>query len=120
MRSALENALALLLRHASQHSEHLAFSMLLLELLQAVKHLLLGLVPNAAGVVKNQIGLFRRTDLIVAFRNQRADNFFRIVHIHLAPKGLDIKSLHGIGFDSIVTRLQRASWRGGDLSRLRV
>ena len=55
VRRALEDLLAFLLRHASQHAEDLALAGLALELLQAVEDLLLGLVADAAGVVEHQV-----------------------------------------------------------------
>jgi hypothetical protein len=68
--------------------------MFFLELVQAVKDFLLGLVANAAGVVEHQIGLFELLHLRVAIGNQRADDFFGVVRVHLAAEGFDVKSFH--------------------------
>jgi len=95
VRRAFENALAFLLGDASQNSEHFALAVFL-EFVQTVKHLLFGLVANAAGVVENQVGFFGLDHLPVAFRQQRADDLFGIVRVHLAPEGLDIEGLHGV------------------------
>ena len=73
-----------------------------LELLQPVKDLLLGLVADAAGVVENQLGFFGRLHPLVAFGQQRADDFFGVVRVHLAAEGLDVKRLH---LSTIVTWL---------------
>ena len=67
-----------------------------------MKNFLLGLVANAAGVVEDQVGLFGLGHLRVAFGNQRADDLFGIVRVHLAAEGLDVESLHAVAFDSIV------------------
>ena len=50
---ALEDLLAFLLRHAAQHSDHLAFALLLPVFAQPRKNLLRRLLANAAGVVKD-------------------------------------------------------------------
>ncbi len=69
--------------------------MFLLELIEAMKNFLFGFVANAAGVVEDQVGLFEIRHLGVAIGNQSADDFFRIVRVHLAAEGLDVKGLHG-------------------------
>src|ERR1019366_7403302 len=89
---ALENLFALLLRHASQHPEDLVFARRALEILQAVEDLLFGLVANAASVVEHQVGRFRRIDLAVTLGEQRADDFFGVVGVHLAAEGFDVES----------------------------
>jgi hypothetical protein len=63
-------------------------------LVQSVEDLLLGLVADGAGVVENQsrVGL---VGLGVALAQQRPDNFLRVVGVHLAAEGFDVKSLHG-------------------------
>jgi hypothetical protein len=66
VRSLFENLLAFLLRHAAEHAEDLALARIALELLQPVKHLLLGLVADAARVVQHQPGGLRRLHLQVA------------------------------------------------------
>ena len=96
MRSFLENLLAFLLRHAAQHRERLALAVFFLELLQPVEHLLLGFIADAAGVVEDQLGFFGRLHLLVALMQQRADDLFRVVRVHLAPEGLDVEGLHSI------------------------
>ena len=65
MRRAIENALAFLLRDTTQDAKHFPFAVSL-ELVQAMKDLLLGFVANAAGVIKHQVGLVRFGDLLVA------------------------------------------------------
>ena len=97
VRRAFEDLLAFLLRHAAQHGEHLALAGSLLNCCRRLKTFLLGLVANAAGVVENQFGFFGLLHLRIALGEQRADDFFRIVHIHLAPEGLDVEGLHARG-----------------------
>ena len=63
MRRTLKDLLAFLLRDASEHAESLSLRFELLEIGQAMKHLLLGLVADRAGVVQNQIRLLDGLDL---------------------------------------------------------
>ena len=91
MRRAVEDLLAFLLRHAAEHAEDLALPGLALEVLQAVEDLLLGLVADAAGVVEHESGFFGRFHLRVALRQQRADDLFGVVGIHLAAKCFDVE-----------------------------
>src|SRR5690349_16322464 len=58
-----------------------------------MKDLLLSFVADGAGVVKNQMGLFDGLHLTIPLMHQRADDFFRVMHIHLAAKGLQVKGL---------------------------
>ena len=62
-----------------------------LETLQAIEDLLFGFITNAAGVVENVLRGFERLDLGIAFVEQRADDLFRIMGIHLAAESLDVK-----------------------------
>src|SRR5215469_1491230 len=93
VRRAFEDLFAFLLGHAAQHRELLPFRLQLLIILQAVKNLLLSLVPYGAGVIENETGFFYSLDLPVALAHQCSDDFLRIVHVHLAPEGLDVESL---------------------------
>jgi hypothetical protein len=95
MRSALEDALSFLLRHASDHGKHFALAGGALELIQPVEYLLLGLVANAAGVVHNQSSGFGSLDLGVAAMNKSSDDLLGIMRVHLAAEGLDVESLLG-------------------------
>src|SRR5215469_8699328 len=88
-----EDLFAFLLGHAAQHRELLPLRLQLLIILQAVKNLLLSLVPYGAGVIENETGFFYSLDLPVALAHQCSDDFLRIVHVHLAPEGLDVESL---------------------------
>src|SRR6266536_2035276 len=78
------------LRYAPEHAEFLALLLILLVVGETVKHLLLGLIANRAGVVKHKAGFFDARDLAVTFRNQRTHDFFGIVGVHLAAEGLQI------------------------------
>ena len=85
MRRPLEDLFALLLRHAPEHAKDLVLARAL-EILEAVEHLLLGFIADAAGVVQHESGVFRRSDLRVALFHERADHLFGIVHVHLAAE----------------------------------
>jgi hypothetical protein len=91
VRRALEDLLAFLLRHAPQHAENLAFAGFALEILQAIENLLLGLIANAASVVEDQVRLFGRLHLRIALLDERADDFFGVVDIHLAAEGFEVE-----------------------------
>ena len=65
--------------------------MQLLEVVQAVEDLLLGLIANRAGVVEDEVGIFFALHLLVAFGDERPHDLFRVVEIHLAPEGLNVK-----------------------------
>jgi hypothetical protein len=93
MRRAVENLLALLLRHAPQQADHLPVGMFLV-MLQPVKNLLLRLVANRTGVEQNQRSRIGVIDLLVAALHQCADDLFRVMHIHLAAKRFEIERLH--------------------------
>ena len=95
-RRPLENLFALLLRQAAEHADHLAGIdapiVLGIKLAQAREDLLRGFLPNAAGIVKNQDGIVRRSHLPVSAPQENAGYFLRIVIVHLAAEGLDVKS----------------------------
>ncbi len=95
MRRAFENAFAFLLRHAPKDAENLALPCFTLELLQPMEHLLLGFVANAAGVVEHQLGLLHLLHLRITLCEQSADDFFRVVSVHLTAERLNIEGLHG-------------------------
>src|SRR5215467_1967430 len=82
---------AFLLGHTPQNSKFLALRPQLLVVVQAMENFLLGLVANGAGVVENQVGLFDRLYLGISLLNEGADDFFRVVDIHLTAKSLDVK-----------------------------
>ena len=93
IRCPLEDLLAFLLRHATQHAEALPLLVQSFIVIQAIENLLLRLVANRAGVVQNQ----RRVDLgfhlAIAFLHQRPNDFFRVMGIHLAAESLNVKRL---------------------------
>ena len=94
VRSLLKNALAFLLGDAADHGEDFSLAVSL-ELVEAVKDFLLGFVANAAGVVDDQLGRFGIGDLRVTAVNERADDLFGVVRVHLAAEGLDVEGLLG-------------------------
>ena len=58
-----------------------------------MEDLLLGLIADRAGVIEDEVGIFFALDLAIALRDERAHDLFRVVEIHLAAKGLDVKRL---------------------------
>ena len=95
VRRALEDLLALLLRHAAQHGEALAFPVLALVFVEPVEDLLLRLVADGAGVVEDQAGIFFRLHLPVALLPECANHLLRVMGIHLAAEGLKIEGFFG-------------------------
>ena len=93
MGRALKNLFAFLLRDAPQHPKLLAFRLQLLEIGQAMEDLLLRLVANGAGVVQDEIGLLHSVDLAIALLQQRPNDLFRVVDVHLTTERLQIESL---------------------------
>jgi len=93
MRRALENLFAFLLGHAAQHSKLLALGQQFFVVRQPMEHFLLRLIPDGAGVVQNQVGLLDRLHLAIAFMHQGADDFFRVMHVHLAAEGFEVEGL---------------------------
>ncbi len=96
MRRALENLFAFLLGHAAQHAKPLALGQQLLVVRQPVKNFLLRLIPDGARVVKNQVRLLDGLHLSVALVHQCANDFFRVMHVHLAAEGFEVEGLVGV------------------------
>ncbi len=90
---ALENLLAFLLGDAAENGEALPFLVQLLEVVEAIEDLLLRLIADGAGVVHDEVGVLFALDLLVALGDERADDFFGVVEVHLATKGLDVEGL---------------------------
>ena len=91
IRSALEDPLPFLLRHATQHHEAFALGVQLLVVVQAVEDLLFGFIADGAGVVEDQVGGDLGIHLLVALMAKSADDFLGVMHIHLATESLKIK-----------------------------
>ena len=91
MRGAFEYFFAFLLGDAAEDSEFLALFEELLVIVEAVENFLLGFVPDGAGVIEDQVGLLDGLYLPVAFVNERANDFFGVVHIHLAAEGFQVE-----------------------------
>ena len=92
MRGALENLFAFLLRHAAEHAELFALGQELLVVRQTMENFLLRLVADGAGVVENQVGLLDRFYLFISFVDERADDLFGVVDVHLATEGFEVES----------------------------
>src|SRR5438046_1514471 len=56
-----------------------------------MKHLLLGFVADGTRVVQNQVGCVNGFHLGVTLLHERADHLLRVMHIHLAAEGLEVK-----------------------------
>ena len=94
LRRALKKPLAFLLRHAAQHSNHFPrAASALAESPEPRKDLLRGLFPDAAGVVKHKVSLIVVFDGRHPTRHQHALHLLRIVHVHLAAEGFNVKGL---------------------------
>ena len=96
MRGALENLFALLLCDAAEYAELFALSQELLVVRQTMENFLLRFIADGAGVVEDQAGLLDRFDLPIAFVDQRADDFFGVVDVHLAAEGFEVEGFVGI------------------------
>ena len=77
-------------------------------LVQPVEDLLLGLVTDGAGVVEDEAGVGLVLDLGVALGLEGADDFFRVVRVHLAAEGFDVEGLAHLSIISPVQELGRA------------
>ena len=54
-----------------------------------------GFVPNGAGVIENEVGLVDGFHLAIAFVDERANDLFRVMHIHLAAEGFEVEGFGG-------------------------
>ncbi len=69
---------------------------------EAIENFLLGLVADRAGVVENQIGLFDRLDLPIAFLHERPHDLFGVVDVHLAAESFEVERLLRIAWWSLL------------------
>ena len=88
-----EDALAFLLGDAAEDGELFAFALESLVLVEAMEDLLLGFVADGTGVVEDQAGVGFVLDAGIALVLEGADDFFGVMGVHLAAKGLDIEGL---------------------------
>jgi hypothetical protein len=93
MWSALEDALAFLLRHAPQNAEDFSLPRTL-KLIETMEDFLFGFITDTASVVENQLGLLMLGNLRVTLFEQRPHDFFGVVRIHLTTEGLNVKRFH--------------------------
>ena len=114
IRSALEDFFPFLLRHAPQDHEAFALGVELLVVVQAVKDLLFGFIADGAGVVEDQVGGDLGIYLLVALMAQRADDFLRVMHIHLATESFEIKRFFRRHIETEYTAVRGGhEWRSG-------
>ena len=93
VRSAVEDLFPFLLGDAPENAEDLSLLLIFLVVREPVKDLLLGFVTNRAGIVEDQVGFLHGLYLAIAFGDERADDLFRVMHVHLAAEGLEVKLL---------------------------
>jgi hypothetical protein len=67
----------------------------LLVIVQPVEDFLLSFVADGTGVVENQVGLLDGFYLLVSLVDERADDFFGVMDIHLAAEGFEVESFVG-------------------------
>ena len=94
VRELLEKLLAFLLGDTASHAEN-EFRIAVFkgfEATQVAVGLAYRFIANSTGVQQDQAGLVGLFDLPVTDAAEQVDNSFRINHIHLAAKGLQIKS----------------------------
>ena len=95
MGSAVEDMAAFLLRDASQNAENLPRARVPFELLQAMKHLLLCLVPDAAAIQNDQVRFAFVVCQAVTLARKQTDDARRIQFVRLAAEGDNFKFGHG-------------------------
>ena len=101
VRRALENFVTLLLGHAAENAEFLALCLELFVIGKAMKDFLLGFVPDGAGVVEDQAGVFDGRNLAVALGDERADDLLGVMDVHLAAEGFEVEGFLGLFFMEI-------------------
>ena len=87
-----KNFLAFLLSHTAQDAELLSLGGEFFEISQTMKDFLLGLVADGAGVIEDQFGRFHRLHLLITLGHERSDDLFRVMDVHLAAEGFNVKS----------------------------
>ncbi len=97
---AIEDALALLLGHASKNADDFIGRIKEIipgiEKAEAREDFLRGFFANAAGVVEHETGLLRGIHLTIAPAEQEAGHFLGVVVVHLAAESLDVKRGPGV------------------------
>jgi len=97
MRRPFEDALALLLCHATADADHHARIQPLepFQPAQFAEHLLCRLLSDGAGIEQYEVGPLRAGRPAVAFPLQRAGQLLRVVDVHLAAPSLDVVAAGG-------------------------
>ena len=100
-RGAFPNQCLILLGHAAQHAHHEPGPFLLLhsDPTQRRINFILGMLPHAARVIENGVGIGRGLGHLPARSAQRRHNQLAVEHVHLASDCFDPQLL-GHGFDS--------------------
>ncbi len=99
VRRTIEDQPLVLLGHAAQDADDL-FGMTLLvapELAQGAVDLVLGVLPHAAGIEQDRVGLLDGIDQLVAVLPEAGHDHFAVQHIHLAADGLDVEVMRRDG-----------------------
>ncbi len=94
VRGPLEDSLLLFLGHATQHADdRLRLPLLgLLQPAQGAVDLVLGMLPHAAGVEENGVGLRGGVDQLIAGPQQAGGDQLAVEHVHLAADRFDVKA----------------------------
>src|SRR5580704_2452772 len=100
---ALENLLAFLLRHATEHADHFAgFAAKIIsriEFAEARKNFLRSFFANAAGIVEDEASFVRRGHLAISAPQEHAGHLLGIVLVHLAAECLDVEGAAAMRVD---------------------
>ena len=87
----LADEFLILLGHAAEHTDHEAGPLLLFEANPAERRidLVLGMLPHAAGVVEDGVGVGRGAAQLPALPAQSGDDELAVKHVHLAADRFD-------------------------------
>jgi hypothetical protein len=89
------------LRHAPNHPQDPAVTLVPLELADSSYNALLGIVAHGAGVHQHDVRILGSIGAYVAIATEHAEHQFGIRHIHLAAVGLDV---HAFQHEAIIAR----------------
>jgi len=95
LRHTREQPLPEALRHAADHAEHVARSLVLLQLAEAREHALLGVIAHRAGVHEQHVRLGGVVGADIPLPTQDAEHQLGVRDVHLAAVGLDVDARHG-------------------------
>jgi hypothetical protein len=101
------------LRHASHYAEHVAGTLVALQLSHPADHPLLSVVADGAGIHQHDVGPRRLVGAHVPLAIEEPEEKLRIGHIHLAAVGLDVDAFgHGTAGDGEWERRREKATQG--------